>query len=73
MPVNPQNEPLPLGPTPPNLLSDQLSLLPPVIQDSTEFGQTFGQVLTEPPSVVSPGDTVLVKFVSYDLMHNNCE
>lgn len=54
------------GPQPPNLLNNQLSLLPGVVVDSTPLGVKFGDVKTDIPknSSFKKGDTVTVVFWS---------
>lgn len=54
------------GPQPPDLLSKQISLLPPVVVDSTPLGVKFGDVSTDIPhnSTFKKGDTVTVVFWS---------
>ena len=43
-----QDEPVALGPNPPNLLSKQLEFLPPVIYDEHPIGKSFGEVVRHP-------------------------
>ncbi|KAL5991596.1 hypothetical protein ACLOJK_012505 [Asimina triloba] len=52
------------GPQPPDLLSKQIGLLPPVVVDSTPIGIQFGDVKTDVPqnSTFRRGDTVTVVF-----------
>lgn len=54
------------GPPPPDLLSKQIGLLPPVVVDSTPLGVKFGDVSTDIPknSTFKKGDTVTVVFWS---------
>lgn len=54
------------GPPPPDLLSKQISLLPPVVVDSTPLGVKFGDVSTDIPrnSTFKKGDTLTVVFWS---------
>lgn len=52
------------GPSPPNLLDDQLSFLPPVIYDGTPFGKSFGDVLENVNPKYYINDTVKVVFVA---------
>ncbi|XP_058109308.1 neutral ceramidase 2-like [Magnolia sinica] len=54
------------GPLPPDLLSKQISLLPPVVVDSTPIGVKFGHVRTDVPqnSTFKRGDMVTVVFWS---------
>ena len=47
-PVFLQDEPVALGPNPPNLLSKQLEFLPPVIYDEHPMGRPFGEVVRHP-------------------------
>ncbi|CAI9297995.1 unnamed protein product [Lactuca saligna] len=54
------------GPPPPDLLSKQIGLLPPVVVDSTPLGVKFGDVSTDVPrnSTFKKGDTLTVVFWS---------
>ncbi|KAG9453271.1 hypothetical protein H6P81_006175 [Aristolochia fimbriata] len=54
------------GPSPPDLLSKQIELLPPVIVDATPIGVKFGDVKSDVPqnSTFKRGDTVTVVFWS---------
>ena len=52
------------GPTPPELMNDLITLLPPVLVDTPVWEKNFGDVLDEPAQVYGPGDTVYVSFVS---------
>ncbi|KAM7463996.1 hypothetical protein LguiA_032117 [Lonicera macranthoides] len=54
------------GPRPPDLLDQQISLLPPVILDTTPLGVSFGDVKTDipPNSTFKWGDIVKVIFWS---------
>lgn len=54
------------GPQPPDLLNKQISLLPPVIADSTPLGIKFGDMVLDLPrnSSFKRGDTVTAKFWS---------
>ncbi|XP_044505566.1 neutral ceramidase 1-like [Mangifera indica] len=54
------------GPQPPDLLSKQISLLTPVVMDSTPSGINFGDVKSDVPknSTFKRGDTVTVIFWS---------
>ncbi|KAI3772260.1 hypothetical protein L6452_03442 [Arctium lappa] len=59
-------KPVEAGPQPPDLLNKQISLLPPVVVDSTPLGVRFGDVKTDIPrnSTFKKGDTVTVVFWS---------
>lgn len=60
MPVQP-------GPQPPDLLDKQLSFLPPVMMDTTPFGDSFGDVISDVPKNLSlkrGNDQVTVVFRS---------
>lgn len=54
------------GPQPPDLLDNQISLLPPVVVDSTPSGVNFGDVKTDIPSnsTFKKGHLVTVTFWS---------
>jgi len=54
----------PPGPTPPDLSSQQISLLPGVVLDTAPVGKNFGDVIVDALPVYSPGETVSVTFVS---------
>lgn len=67
-----QNKPVPPGPSPPDLLQNNLiTLVPPVLYDTPQWGHNFGDVVQQPPKVASPGDTVSAIFVSIST-HNSC-
>ncbi|XP_020265586.1 neutral ceramidase-like isoform X2 [Asparagus officinalis] len=57
---------VPSGPQPPNLLDQQISLLTPVVTDSTPIGTKFGDVSVDVPhnSTFRPGKTVTATFWS---------
>jgi neutral ceramidase len=63
------------GPSPPNLLSRQISLRPGVVFDGAPYGKNFGDVLKEPDDVYTLGSTVSVPFVAghprNDLRHED--
>ncbi|XP_013094566.2 uncharacterized protein LOC106078246 isoform X1 [Biomphalaria glabrata] len=59
-----QGQPSPPGPTPPNQLDKQISLLPGVIFDSAPSGTQFGSVVKDAESTYTAGSTVTVTFVS---------
>ncbi|XP_076051185.1 neutral ceramidase [Oratosquilla oratoria] len=59
-----QDDAMPPGPTPPDLLPDQMSLLPDVIFDGAPLGRHFGEVVAQPFPLVYTGETVSVKFVA---------
>ncbi|CAA6655087.1 unnamed protein product [Spirodela intermedia] len=54
------------GPLPPDLLKKQISLLPPVVMDSTPFGVKFGDISVDVPvnATVRKGETVSATFWS---------
>ncbi|XP_077999316.1 neutral ceramidase-like [Glandiceps talaboti] len=52
------------GPSPPFLLDQQISLLPPVIFDRAPIGKEFGDVITDVKSKYTVNSTVLVSFIS---------
>lgn len=52
------------GPTPPEMMNDLITLLPPVLFDSPVWEKSFGDVLDEPEKEYGPGDIVHVSFVS---------
>ncbi|XP_019620213.1 PREDICTED: neutral ceramidase-like isoform X2 [Branchiostoma belcheri] len=53
-----------IGPSPPNLLSRQLSFLPPVVLDTTPLFTHFGEVITDAGSAYHTNETVSVRFHS---------
>jgi len=55
-------QPMPPGPTPPDLGGMQIELQTGVVLDGTPPGQTFGTVIDEPPLAVRRGETVNVRF-----------
>ncbi|EFN86684.1 Neutral ceramidase [Harpegnathos saltator] len=56
---------LPSGPKPPELLQSKLiSLVPPVLYDTPQWGRNFGDVTQQPRQAVWPGDTVTATFVA---------
>lgn len=53
----------PAGPPPPNQLSKQWSLVPPVVADGVPAGKAFGDVAEDvPPGSFAVGDTVVAVF-----------
>ncbi|XP_076452014.1 neutral ceramidase B-like [Babylonia areolata] len=52
------------GPNPPNLLSKQLSFLPPVLYDTAPLGKNFGDVKVDASPSYAPGSVVEVTFIS---------
>ena len=60
---SPPPEPLGAGPQPPDNRDVALSFIGGVWRDAAPFGKSFGDVLEQPASAVSPGDTVFAKFV----------
>ncbi|RUS88499.1 hypothetical protein EGW08_003757 [Elysia chlorotica] len=69
-----KNVSVPVGPSPPDLSSKQISLLPGVIFDTAPLGKHFGSVVKDAHATYTPGSTVTVEFVSAnprnDLMTN---
>ncbi|XP_078579900.1 neutral ceramidase B-like isoform X2 [Branchiostoma floridae x Branchiostoma japonicum] len=57
-------ESIEVGPSPPNLLSRQLSFLPPVVMDTTPLFRHFGEVIDDAGSTYHTGETVSVRFHS---------
>ncbi|KAJ8730529.1 hypothetical protein PYW08_001942 [Mythimna loreyi] len=55
---------MPLGPEPPDLSSQLISLVPPVLWDSAPWGHEFGDCLKQPFKQYSYGDVVVAQFVS---------
>ncbi|KAJ8721230.1 hypothetical protein PYW07_002005 [Mythimna separata] len=55
---------MPLGPEPPDLSSQLISLIPPVLWDSAPWGHEFGDCLKQPFKQYSYGDVVVAQFVS---------
>ncbi len=51
------------GPSPPDLINQVISVLPPVLFDSAPWGLRFGDCIKQPPASVKTGDTVSVLFV----------
>ncbi|XP_043460805.1 neutral ceramidase [Leptopilina heterotoma] len=57
--------PLDPGPSPKDLRKTSLiSLVPPVLYDTPEWGKEFGDCLQQPSKFVRPGDVVTVSFIS---------
>lgn len=52
------------GPEPPNLRSEVLTLLPPVLYDTPLSRHKFGDCIQQPPYSATWGQTVNAKFVS---------
>ncbi|XP_067928442.1 uncharacterized protein [Watersipora subatra] len=59
-----------VGPSPPDLLSKQLSFVLPVVFDSAPLGYDFGQPLEDAQASYKQGDLVSVRFVSADARNN---
>lgn len=55
---------IPQGPEPPDLSSQLISLVPPVLWDSAPWGHEFGDCLKQPFKQYSYGDVVMAQFVS---------
>ncbi|XP_037084349.1 neutral ceramidase-like [Pollicipes pollicipes] len=49
---------------PPDMLSRQMSFVPPVVFDAAPLGQSFGDVTQQPPANAFPGQSVAAKFIS---------
>ena len=58
---------MPPGPTPPDLLDEQLTFIPPVLFDTAPSGTDFGDCTVPPPATVNRGDVVRVDFVRFSL------
>ncbi|KAF4523069.1 hypothetical protein B566_EDAN013057 [Ephemera danica] len=52
------------GPTPRDLKEDVVSLVAPVIFDSTSWNRNYGDCIKQPPATAAPGDTVSATFIS---------
>ncbi|GFO12902.1 LOW QUALITY PROTEIN: neutral ceramidase-like [Plakobranchus ocellatus] len=57
-----KNLSLPAGPSPPDLLDKQISLLPGVVFDSAPAGKQFGSVVKDAAPSYAQGSTVTVEF-----------
>ena len=55
------------GPQPPDLSTQVISLVPPVMLDTSGFLKQFGDCLVQPLPVVKRGMTVFALFVSIQL------
>jgi len=60
----------PAGPSPPNLISQQLDFLPGVIFDSTPSGKHFGDVLVDAPTTAPVWSRVSVRFQTANPRNN---
>ena len=49
---------------PPDLMNEQMTLLPGVMFDSSPMGTNFGDVIAEPYPLAYNGETIMAKFVS---------
>ncbi|XP_060552761.1 uncharacterized protein LOC132714046 [Ruditapes philippinarum] len=58
------------GPNPPDLMSEQLSFLPPVVFDAAGFGNNFADVKQQPNKQYKVGERVTVKFVGANPRNN---
>ncbi|CAH2241582.1 jg3918 [Pararge aegeria aegeria] len=54
---------VPPGPEPADHVNGTITLIMPVVLDTSAIGRTFGDVIEQPPEVVNRGDTVRVVFV----------
>lgn len=66
-----QGRNVPPGPEPADLVNSTITLILPVVVDTSAIGRSFGDVIEQPPTVVRRGDTVRVVFVSvsFVLLH----
>jgi len=55
---------IPNGPSPPNLLKDQISLVNGVVFDRPPIGKSFGDCVVHPYPLVYPNETAYATFVS---------
>jgi neutral ceramidase len=62
--------PVPPGPPPPDYSGKQVSLLPPVIEDTTPVGVKFGDVAKDVLQTYAPNDNVSVVFWSANPRNN---
>ncbi|KAH3872488.1 hypothetical protein DPMN_035704 [Dreissena polymorpha] len=58
------------GPNPPDLISKQISFLPPVILDRAPFGKSFAECTQQPGAVCKQGERVTAKFVGANPRNN---
>jgi len=58
------------GPSPPNLLNLQISLVPGVVFDRAPVGKSFGDCLVQPYPLVNVNETVYATFVSGNPRNN---
>ncbi|KAK6626773.1 hypothetical protein RUM44_009250 [Polyplax serrata] len=65
--------PVERGPEPQNLFNRKLSFILPVVYDLPKSGHKFGNVLSQPPPEVHPGETITVKFVSSRILNLNSQ
>lgn len=64
------------GPTPKNLLTEQIELLPEPLVDSVPVGKEFGDVIYDANAAYKTGNTVSVKFYGANPRNNmrvSCE
>lgn len=62
--VSSQGGTVPEGPEPADNIDRTITLILPVVVDNTPFGQSFGNVVEQPPTVARRGETVSATFVS---------
>ncbi|CAG0890551.1 unnamed protein product [Darwinula stevensoni] len=55
---------VPPGPTPPDLLDEMLTFIPPVLFDTAPGGTDFGDCTVPPPATVNRGDVIRVDFIT---------
>jgi neutral ceramidase len=60
----------PAGPTPPNYIDQQISLLTPIYLDIAPTGEFFGSVKVDPFPLYTVGETVKTVFVSGNPRNN---
>ncbi|ODN01049.1 Neutral ceramidase B [Orchesella cincta] len=66
-----KNEDVEVGPEPPHLIDGQIFNIPVIRRDTAPLLKNFGDCLVEPPSIVNPNDTVVVRFVGGHPRHNS--
>ncbi|XP_023951474.2 neutral ceramidase-like [Bicyclus anynana] len=54
---------VPAGPEPNDYVNSTITLIVPVMLDTSAIGSSFGDVIEEPPEIVNRGDTVRAVFV----------
>ncbi|KAI8422810.1 hypothetical protein MSG28_006555 [Choristoneura fumiferana] len=61
---------VPEGPEPADNVDRTISLILPVVVDNTPFGQSFGNVVEQPPAVARRGETVTATFIGANPRNN---